>query len=935
MSYRDEPQDDIEIEMQGHTQEGLEGQDESDSSALISGKHNIRKQEGKRSLETSGKKDRELVAYFALVFIQGMHVLTFKISQMNGKYNYNTASAIAITELVKFFMSMGLHAIERAESEEKSQGPFFPSVSTRQVLSWTMLAICYCINNQITFAILQFIGPGQLSVGKSFAPMLTAMMLWIIYNAQINRLQWAAISLSVTGLITNQVCVPDDDGSSSNGNGSRYALALLFISCMITAVSSVFNAKFLQKGDLPLQINQMLLYSQGFMFNIIAYALSLGPSGKDIGFFEGYDNIGVILVLLSQSLIGLAISWVYLHGGAIVKTLAASTQAAILTVMDSVFFGVSLGVGNTAGAVTVIISSYVYFTFALKWEESPSEKKDILAGDVPRKGYSVELVCKNILGLFTAGATVMCIFLVLFGGNEKNMVTVTSNFTLSANSTGRTPTALDSLVTVHENRTVPSGKEHGEGTEISSKIAEDQLRNAPSPSQASSSDSDIRVPSPLQSPSKRSKPKIAKNESIKAPSPLQSPSKKTKSKIAKSESIKAPSPLQSPSNSDERALYEKKFDELWMPNVKSVATNFGRYNNCAKEHNGEIVLFLIWGHLRTFTMKLPNFHSFINAAPCKFVVIYTRDQIEASGKAWWGDRQKAAGKHMSEDPHKKLEEYVSNHDNTAYHIVKVFGLPREDRIVGATALAEAVAKEHGLPVSSSTITVQTRPDLLFSHTIDFKALGNGGMSRVKTKNWLFMPRHEAARTSGYDPQEGLLVGNLGWFTSKFSFEVVKEAIAPGQCGRCEWMARNDSVPELAEARNACIARDRKAGTLGHYFRRVQVFDSICNDATPLFMARDIKIHYYRLSGKYDTAVQRPGRMSWVNPKRPIDHGPLDLRKGATEIFFPANTASCFCGDRALDPNAHKAEIDAYNKKGATFPLSYKVTEGLTLKEKPF
>ena len=211
-------------------------------------------------------------------------------------------------------------------------------------------------------------GPGQLSVGKSFAPMLTAMMLWILYNVDMNGLQWATITLSVTGLIANQVCVPDESSSSSGEGNNSYALALLFISCMITTVSSVFNAKFLQKGDLPLQVNQMLLYSQGFVANLLAYMQGLGPSGSGIGFFEGYDNIGVILVLVSQSMIGLAISWVYLHGGAIVKTLAGSTQAAILTVTDSMFFGVHLGLGNSAGALSVIVSSYVYFTFALKWK---------------------------------------------------------------------------------------------------------------------------------------------------------------------------------------------------------------------------------------------------------------------------------------------------------------------------------------------------------------------------------------------------------------------------------------------------------------------------------------------------------------------------------------------------------------------------------------
>jgi hypothetical protein len=30
-----------------------------------------------------------------------------------------------------------------------------------------------------------------------------------------------------------------------------------------------------------------------------------------------------------------------------------------------------------------------------------------------------------------------------------------------------------------------------------------------------------------------------------------------------------------------------------------------------------------------------NFWSFVKKAPCHFVIVYTRDIIEAPGKAWW------------------------------------------------------------------------------------------------------------------------------------------------------------------------------------------------------------------------------------------------------------------------------------------------------------
>mmetsp|Transcript_13971 Transcript_13971/g.15914 ORF Transcript_13971/g.15914 Transcript_13971/m.15914 type:complete len:181 (+) Transcript_13971:99-641(+) len=138
---------------------------------------------------------------------------------------------------------------------------------------------------------------------------------------------------------------------------------------MITAFSSVFNARMLQKGDLPLNVQNALLYSQGFVFNLIAYNLGFTPS-KVTGFFTGYDDINVMLVLLSQSLMGIAISLVYKYGGAVVKTLATGAQAALLTIADGMFFGVPLGPGRISGAVTVFVASHLYFTVALKEKSS-------------------------------------------------------------------------------------------------------------------------------------------------------------------------------------------------------------------------------------------------------------------------------------------------------------------------------------------------------------------------------------------------------------------------------------------------------------------------------------------------------------------------------------------------------------------------------------
>eukprot|EP00301_Raphidiophrys_heterophryoidea_P001412 c10682_g1_i1.p1 GENE.c10682_g1_i1~~c10682_g1_i1.p1 ORF type:complete len:784 (-),score=157.30 c10682_g1_i1:177-2327(-) len=292
----------------------------------------------------------QLLSFVALVIIQGSHVLFFKLSQKGGKYAYNTASAIALTEAFKFFVSAGLCVGTRPHKPESYH------LSMNAAGCYTLLALSYCVNNQLTFWLLADLGPGQLSLGKSIVPMLTAGLLWAVYDDKINSLQWACILLTVAGLLN--VLRADSSVNSTT--------PLLVVSCLITAFSSVVNARLLQKSTTIIHVQNMLLYSMGFMMNLVAYFVNFTPSAQKIGFFEGFDNGFVWGVLVSQSLMGIAITFVYKYGGAIVKTLASAVQGALLFMVDVLVFGVTPSIASLSGAFVTLTASYIYFAHALR-----------------------------------------------------------------------------------------------------------------------------------------------------------------------------------------------------------------------------------------------------------------------------------------------------------------------------------------------------------------------------------------------------------------------------------------------------------------------------------------------------------------------------------------------------------------------------------------
>ena len=92
-----------------------------------------------------GDKNK-IFAFIALVIIQGTYIISFKQSQKGGEYAYNTVSAIAVTEFIKFWISFGLHVRDiREENVNITEETLFPRVSIRTFLSWTLLALAYVV----------------------------------------------------------------------------------------------------------------------------------------------------------------------------------------------------------------------------------------------------------------------------------------------------------------------------------------------------------------------------------------------------------------------------------------------------------------------------------------------------------------------------------------------------------------------------------------------------------------------------------------------------------------------------------------------------------------------------------------------------------------------------------------------------------------------
>ena len=146
---------------------------------------------------------QQLGSFLTLVVIQSVAMLLFKVCQVNGQYTFSPASSVALTELCKLGMAATLHQRERASSGR----PYFEALSPKIVLHYLGLALLYTLNNTLSFWVLAVADPGTMSLGKSVAPYLCALLLRLSGQA-MSGLQWVCIVIQccAIAIVQYDVC---------------------------------------------------------------------------------------------------------------------------------------------------------------------------------------------------------------------------------------------------------------------------------------------------------------------------------------------------------------------------------------------------------------------------------------------------------------------------------------------------------------------------------------------------------------------------------------------------------------------------------------------------------------------------------------------------------------------------------------------------------
>lgn len=144
-----------------------------------------------------------ILAFFALVFLGVTTQVAFKLSQRDGKYEYNTMSAMTVVEGIKLCMSLVQHLNNHGNSIHQACQDF-GNVHGGTYLTYFLLAASYAVYNQLIFAVMCIAEPGTFSLLKSFSPAMVSVMNCSMFGEALTQNQCTKPSVFKYPLLGDQ-----------------------------------------------------------------------------------------------------------------------------------------------------------------------------------------------------------------------------------------------------------------------------------------------------------------------------------------------------------------------------------------------------------------------------------------------------------------------------------------------------------------------------------------------------------------------------------------------------------------------------------------------------------------------------------------------------------------------------------------------------------
>jgi len=297
------------------------------------------------------------VFFGLLILLQTLVGVLYKLSQTRNKYVYSTMSAMTISEFGKLAISSTLLVLAHQDQPVSDvAAALYKACSWHDFKKLLLLALMYFCNNQLAFHLFLWADPASINLLKAGSSLITALIWCLFMGRMITLRQLGAISLQVAGLIVVQI-----DACAQKPLLEPFAYGAIFISVLITALSSVWNEQQLKTLPLSLHQQNIVLYCCGTILNLLGHVYMRQTDASYPGFFQGYTLVTVMIVAVNACF-GVVVTAVYKYADAVLKTLASACTTVVLLLLSFQFFGLRINLIRVCGCLVVLIAVAQYAT---------------------------------------------------------------------------------------------------------------------------------------------------------------------------------------------------------------------------------------------------------------------------------------------------------------------------------------------------------------------------------------------------------------------------------------------------------------------------------------------------------------------------------------------------------------------------------------------
>uniref|UniRef100_A0A7S4PWG9 UDP-galactose transporter n=1 Tax=Alexandrium monilatum TaxID=311494 RepID=A0A7S4PWG9_9DINO len=319
-----------------------------------------------------------LVALQILAYT-GQSILVTMTKTPLGDYAYDANSAVLLTEAIKMLIALGslVHAGQHRslalnvfDGCEDLRRPRRAQGCARQVVLATRLiqrslvyaipAFLYVVHNNLIFVALLYLSAPMYQLLNNIKIITTGVVYRLMLNRRLLVIQWVAlVQLSIGMACTSLDYGTKGASHSAVASSSAWCrgLAVMIFLAICSSLAGVYTEVLIKTSGLPLQAGNSWLYGYSTLASAMAF-FWCRPAERHL--LDGFTP-SVWAMVLTNSVLGIVISFIFKHGDNIVKLFGASLGVLFTAAVSSHLFGTRTGPGLWVGYALTASSLCLYY----------------------------------------------------------------------------------------------------------------------------------------------------------------------------------------------------------------------------------------------------------------------------------------------------------------------------------------------------------------------------------------------------------------------------------------------------------------------------------------------------------------------------------------------------------------------------------------------